>query len=169
MTRHQIRGSWIIALCLAALGVCVAGAGLASGADSKEGVGVQPVERLMIRYNEGSFEIVERIPLEKILPPSVELPDSVGRLAGYWFEVQNTEGKTVYRRRMTAPDIIYTESPTEDEPNTLRRADIVVPDKLFSVLVPRKSEARALVFFGQQAGPEKRMRPAAELGRVVLR
>jgi hypothetical protein len=154
---------------VAVLGVCVAGAGLAIGAESKGNPSVQPVERLMIRYSEGSFEIVERITLQKILPPSVELPDSVGRVAGYWFEVQNADSKTIYRRRMTAPEIIYTESPTEDEPHKLQRTDIVVSEKLLSVLVPKKSAARSLVFFGHPAGAEKRMRPAAEIGRVVLR
>ena len=126
-------------------------------------------ERLTVRYAQGSFELVSRTSLAKIVPPSVDLPDSVGQVRGCWFEVQSEAGKTVYRRRIAAPNVVYTESPTEDNPGRLSRAETVVPEKTISILIPKKDEGAFLVFYGPPAAPEKRTQASGEVGRIRLR
>jgi hypothetical protein len=125
-------------------------------------------ERLIIQYTNGSFELVSRTSLNKPVPPSVNLPDSLGSVRGHWFEVQSEAGKMVYRRRMPAPDIVYTESPTEDNPK-LSRAEFVVPEKTISILVPVKDDGNFLVLYGPPAGTDKRTQAAGEVGRIRLR
>jgi hypothetical protein len=126
-------------------------------------------ERLVIHYSSGTFELVSRTSLHKVVPPSVSLPDSLGRVSGHWFEVQSEAGKTVYRRRMPAPDIIYTESPTEENPTKMSRAEVTVPEKTFSILVPVKDDGNWLVLYGPPAGTNKRTQAAGETGRIRLR
>lgn len=126
-------------------------------------------ERLVLRYANESFELVSRTPLHKVVPPSVSLPDSVGKVRGNWFEVQSAAGQTVYRRRMPAPDIIYTEIPTEDNPGQLSRAEATVPEKTISILAPVKDNGDYLVIYGPPAGKAERTQAAGEIGRIRLR
>jgi hypothetical protein len=129
----------------------------------------QPAERLVIRYTQASFELISRTPLEKTVPPSIALPDSLGRVSGYWFELQSESGVVVYRRRTHAPDIVYTETPMASNPTRLTRAETVVPENTLTVLIPRKAEGESLVFFGPPPGAEKRIVASGEIGRVRLR
>ena len=142
---------------------------VADGADKTKTNSPSAAERLIIRYSNGAFELVSRTSLNKVVPPSVSLPDSLGRVSGHWFEVQSEAGKTVYRRQMPAPDIIYTELPTEDNPTRLSRAETVVPEKTFSILIPKKDEGAFLVLFGPPSAPEKRTQASGEVGRLRLR
>jgi hypothetical protein len=142
---------------------------VADSADGNKPDSSPTAERLVIRYANGSFELVSRTSLNKVVPPSVSLPDSVGRVSGHWFEVQSEAGKTVYRRRMQDPGIVYTEVPTEENPTKLSRAEVVVPEKTISILVPVKSDGNFLVLYGPPAGAKSRTQAAGEVGRIRLR
>ncbi len=143
--------------------------GTAVGADSAKVTTAPTAERLVLHYVNGSIELVSRTSLNKVVPPSVELPESQNGVRGNWFELQDSDGKVVYRRRMAAPDIVYTEIPTEENPSQLSRAEIVVPDKTFSILVPIQSNANDLVLFGPPKGTKSRNQAAGEIGRIQLR
>ncbi len=139
------------------------------GASPTQTVGPQSVERLVIQYNQGSFELISRTPLRKTLPPSVTLPAPIGQVRGSWFEVQSTTGEMVYRRRFPAPNVIYTEWPTQDDPTQLRREEIEVSENVFTILVPKNDKAEALLIFGTPRGQDKRAAAAGEIGRLQLR
>lgn len=141
----------------------------AGGADAKQSTAPPTAERLILHYVNGTIEVVSRTPLTKVVPPSVTLPDEKGKVRGNWFEVQSDAGMTVYRRRMPAPDIVYTEIPTEENPSQLSRAEIVVPEKTFSILVPIKSDGNYLVLYGPPTGTKSRGQAAGEIGRIRLR
>jgi len=130
---------------------------------------VPTAERLTLHYANGSFEVVSRTVLDKVVPPSVALPAPVGQVRGSWFELQSDAGKTVYRRHMAAPDIVYTEIPTEEDPTKPSRAEFVVPERTFSVLVPIKKDGNYLVLYGPAAGSKSRAQAAGEIGRIRLR
>jgi len=141
------------------------------GEDTKAPIpaGSQTAERLVIRYSAGGYELVSRIPLLKILPPSTELPAPMGEVNGTWFEVRSDKDETIYRRRMASPQVVYTEIPTGDDPAMLNREEIILTENTFSVLVPAGENAASLVFFGSKPDPQKRAAAATEIGRIGLR
>jgi len=142
---------------------------VADGADANKTTTAPTAERLVLHYVNGAFEVVSRTPLHKVVPPSVELPKVENGVRGSWFEVQADNGTVVYRRRMAAPDIVYTEIPTEENPSQLSRAEIVVPENTFSILVPIKSDGNFLVLYGPPAGAKSRNQAAGEIARIQLR
>lgn len=130
---------------------------------------VQAAERLVIRYSASGFELVSRMPLQKVLPPSVELPATKSLVSGSWFEVQSDAGAVLYRRRMDSPRMIYTEVPLADDPDVLKRAEVAVDTNVFSVLVPAGKDAQSLVFFDSNTDIKRRNEAASAIGRIGLR
>jgi len=126
-------------------------------------------ERLVIRYNDGSYEILRRTPMTKILPATVALPGKTGEVRGNWFEVQTAAGEALYRRPMTPPNVRYVEYRSPDNPARLKREEAVVAERTFSVLVPARTDAAYLVFYGPADVTKHRAMPAMEVGRIVLR
>ncbi len=129
---------------------------------------VQTVERLVIEYSDGDFSIISRTSIQKVLPPSTELPAEHGSVRGTWFEVQNDEGTAVYRRPMTSPRILVSET-LDDTTGQIQRAESEVSERVFSVLIPARDDAKSLVIFDSPSAPEKRTVAASEVGRLNLR
>jgi len=140
----------------------------AGGADTIKTAAPPTAERLILKYANGTFEVVSRTPLNKAVPPSKPMPAAEGQVRGNWFELQADDGKVVYRRGMAAPDMVYTEIPTEENPSKLSRAEFTVPEKTFSVLVPIKSDGNYLVLYGPPASTKSRNQAAGEIGRIRL-
>jgi len=130
---------------------------------------VQTVERLVIRYVDGGYELISRTPLEKVLPPSVELPESDTGVRGSWFEVQDGSGNPVYRRLMESPRVLYSETLSDETPGQIVRHETTVSERIFSVLVPANESARSLALFDQPVTANQRATAAAEVGRITLR
>lgn len=130
---------------------------------------VQAAERLVIRYSSAGFELLSRTPLQRVIPPSVELPATKGMVSGSWFEVQSDAGDVVYRRRISSPRLVHTEVPTTDNPGVLTRDDIALEENVFSVLVPAGSDAKSLIFYDSSTNLSKRHEAASEIGRIGLR
>lgn len=141
----------------------------AGGADSTKTAAPPAAERLILRYANGTIEVVTRTPLNKPVPPSQSMPAAKGEVRGNWFELQADNGDVVYRRGMAAPDLVYTEVPTAENPSQLSRAEFVVPEKTFSILVPIKSDGNYLVLYGAPVGSKSRNQAAGEIGRIRLR
>lgn len=136
---------------------------LSAAPGSSEGV----VERLVIHYSNGAFELVSWVPLNKILPRTTALPAGAAETAGAWYEVQDASGKVLYRRFMSSAASLRVETPDGDIPGAIRRSDVAVSETYFSILVPTHPAPRTLVFFdGDRLG--KRLAPSTEVGRLEL-
>jgi hypothetical protein len=102
------------------------------------------VHRVLLHYGETGFELVSMTPLTSVLPPSEELPGEVGSLSGFWFELQNAEGQTVYRRIVGDPVRLVFEGP---DPLALAgRAQLSrspTPEIEGATIETRRKEARA--------------------------
>jgi hypothetical protein len=135
------------------------------------GAAERPVasERLTIRWTEGALQIISRMPLQKILPPSVTLPDSTNGLRGAWFEVQNDKGEVLYRRPMPAINIVFTETPLDAGSDQLSRAEAPVDSQVFSILVPASSAAKRVVFHGPDPAEKTSRTLSTEIGRIDLK
>jgi hypothetical protein len=59
--------------------------------------------------------------VDTVLAPSDELPGEVGTVSGFWFELQNADNTTLYRRIIDDPVLLVFEGPEEDTtpPETL--------------------------------------------------
>jgi hypothetical protein len=106
------------------------------------------VDRVTVRYSETGFELVSTDSLVSVLPPSDELPGEIGSLGGFWFELQDADGVTLYRRVIGDPVRLVFEGPALD--NGMEAARIsarrVPSDRKRSSRVrrPDATEARAV-------------------------
>jgi hypothetical protein len=89
---------------------------LAAGtfAVAQEPPGPGEAHRALVRFSEGTFELVSLTPLSTVLPPSDGLPGEVGAISGFWFEKQDAQGEVVYRRIIGDPVRVVFEGPAED-------------------------------------------------------
>ncbi|GAB4316545.1 MAG: hypothetical protein Kow0074_04530 [Candidatus Zixiibacteriota bacterium] len=129
---------------------------------------LQSAERLVIQYKDGEFTILSRTTVQKVLPPSTSLPAGKGQVRGTWFEVQDVTGAVVYRRPMTSPRVLHSETLNESS-GQIEHAETEVTEQVFSVLVPAQSEAKSLVLFDSPTDPNKRTAAASEIARLALR
>ena len=98
--------------------------------------------RLVINYRAGHVVLDDVIPLDKLLPPSDDLPAGgpEGELAGFWFELRDGSGRTTYRQIESNPlvhacsDVI---ADREGGGTELRRLAAVADDTTFTFLIPR--------------------------------
>jgi hypothetical protein len=170
--RTQIRGLASLVVIGLALGLVWPVAAMSAAGQGPPSIitkGPQLAERLVIQYKDGAFVLVSRTEVTKTLPPSVALPGPVGQVHGCWFEVQDDSGAVLYRRRMSSPQIVYTEYPSEDGSGAIVREQAAASSRTFSILVPRHDKANAVAFYDADPIDHKRARPAVEIGRVTLR
>ena len=131
--------------------------------------GVQSVERLVIRYHGGSYELLSRTTLRKILPPSMLLPDSSGAVSGSWFELQTVAGGVLYRRPMRRPEIRYVEVPKDSTTGEITRQETTVTERTFVITVPLRDDGVQVVFYGQPVGTANKALSSQVMGIIRLR
>jgi hypothetical protein len=68
-------------------------------------------DRVTLRYADDQIELVGVTPLVTYLPPSDELPGSLGTVSGFWFELRSSEGAVRYRRVVGDPIRLVFEGP----------------------------------------------------------
>lgn len=109
--------------------------------------------RLVINYRAGDVMLEEVIPLDKLLPPSDDLPEGgpEGELSGFWFELRDRSGRTTYRQIESNPLVHACSDVIEDREGggtELRRLAAVADDTTFTFLIPRpRGEGAHVVIF----------------------
>jgi hypothetical protein len=73
------------------------------------------VDRVTVKYSETGFELVSTASLVSVLPPSDDLPGEIGSLSGFWFELQDPDGVTLYRRVIGDPVRLVFEGPAQQD------------------------------------------------------
>ncbi|MBI5868622.1 MAG: hypothetical protein HZB43_10085 [candidate division Zixibacteria bacterium] len=152
-----IRGTLIAVL--AFCGVAPAGAATA----------LQRAERLVIHYHSGSFELVSRMTIRKVLPGSVVFADTTIQHSGSWFELQSATGTNLYRRMMQPPQTIYVEALEDSTSGRYVRQEATVPDRTFVLLVPLRDDAVQVAFYGPPVAAAGKRAGAQLLGSISLR
>ena len=165
MTVRYLR-SWPCVLAVAALISFLVAASWA--ADMLPGARPVPAERLIIQYRSGSFQLLSRSPLTKVLPPSDGLPATNHTVSGFWFEVQTHKGEVKYRRIMPDPITVYTEVPGPGPDPRPERAEVVPAEAVFTVLVPKVPGSNNLVLVSSPPGAAGKARAAQTLARIPL-
>ncbi len=159
----------LAAIIVVLLPVTLTSAGSAAPQDT---IGVQSVERLVIRYHEGNYQLMSRTTIQKVLPPSLALPDSAIRVAGTWFEVQTSDGNLLYRRPMPPPQIAYVELPKDSVTGQIERKETILSDRTFVITVPLRNDAVQVAFFDRPprgARKTQASQGSQVVGRIQLR
>jgi hypothetical protein len=100
----------------AAIGAALACLLAAAGGTGAQDPPDPTADRVTLRYTESGFELVSLTSLVNVLPPSDELPGEVGTVSGFWFELRNAGGETLYRRIIGDPVRLVFEGPADENP-----------------------------------------------------
>ena len=129
-----------------------------------------PVRRLHVVWHDGEWSIDDEILVPSMtLPASDELPD-VEAISGFWWELVDGEGRTIYRHMLVDPFATHVEcfdvggriSPVPAEP----------PERMaFDVAIPDVGGAAELHFYSSSTPgrPDEPMRPAERIAALDVR
>lgn len=135
----------------------------ASGQTTPDAAGPVAAERVTIAFERGTYSVVSRTVLTKVLAPSDALPEGPGPFTGCWFELRGADGTIRYRRVIDDPVLLVSETAADagdagaapGAPRLVRAA--TVPDRrIFSVLVPAAQDGDELLLFGSPYAPDAR-------------
>ena len=104
--RSIVAGIPSAAICVGiAIIICLAPAA------SAQGSGPVDADRVTVSFTGDQFELVSVTPVSSVLPPADELPDELGSVSGFWFELQASGGEIRYRRTIGDPVRLVFEGP----------------------------------------------------------
>lgn len=127
-----------------------------------------PALRFTFSYQGSDLKMSAIERLEKVTPPSDSL-EPLEDHSGFWYELQDAQGKPVYRRIIHNPISYAVEVPTgQEEGETLQWLEVQHPQGDFTLLVPELASARDLVFFSSPLDIEDDTQAAGEIFRLDL-
>jgi hypothetical protein len=127
-------------------------------------------ERITIAFERGSYAVVSRVAVTKVLAPTDDLPAGPGPYSGFWFELRAADGSVRYRRVIADPVLLVSEArgpggtgpgDAAGAPRGLDRAAAVPDTRSFVVLVPAARDGDQLLLFGPPYAPDARGAMAA--------
>jgi len=143
-------------------GVVMAVAGAAHGQG-----GPVAAERLVVRFDRGTYSLAQRDSLSEVLPPSDPAPPRPA--SGFWFELQSSEGSVLYRRIIGDPIRLVFEGGATGAPGEpIVRTESIPEERVFAVLVPADDSAESLVLFSSPLRLNAQGEPASEVARLPL-
>jgi hypothetical protein len=107
--------------------------------------------------------------VQMIAPPSVTARPEQGTSSGFWFEVQDENGRVLFHRLLHDPLRMAVEVYYPD--GKIQRVTGPPTEGEFEVLVPDIPGAATIVLFGSVPSSlaQREVAPASELGRFPLR
>jgi hypothetical protein len=127
-------------------------------------------ERVVLKFAGTNFQLVTTIQLEKVLPPSDELPQTERPISGFWYELRSPGGALRYRKVIGDPIRNRVEGPSPNANNTNPAPKFSIPqERVFSVLIPRSGKGDELVIFSSPLREGGESEPAQEVARINLR
>ena len=123
--------------------------------------------RLTFSYSGAKIKLINQESIETRIPPSDELIEHEER-SGFWYELKDKDGRTLYRRVLYKPIRYDDEFPSRRGDGKLSREKIPNPAGSFVILVPDTPIARTLVMFSSPFTPEESFKAAKEFARFEL-
>jgi hypothetical protein len=106
--------------------------------------------RVTLRVDGEQMKIIDQKPVAMLVPASDELQIDTPQ-SGFWYELQDGEGHTLYRRLTSDdPTSKYVEVPTGDPEQPLAYEEVDQPRRIVSIVIPNVPEGRSLVFFASR-------------------
>lgn len=118
--------------------------------------------RMTFSYQGAVVKLMKAERLEMRPPPSDPVRGFEGR-AGFWYELRNANGETVYRHAPGNP-IRFTIETVPDDPNeSPLHVPVPNPQGTFTLIMPDLPEARALALVSSPLGPKAKPGPARDI------
>ena len=127
-----------------------------------------PSLRLVFSYEGLDVHLDSIQKVNIISPPSDWLEPNEGE-PGFWYELRDNEGQTVYRRLTTNPIKFQVEVRTEDEDRPLAWVNAEEPKGMFVLLVPDLLDAKDFVLVSSPIDKGSPVDPAKEIARFSLK
>ena len=131
------------------------------------GPATQPVRRLTFEFDADDIRLVGEQRVVMRLPISAELRDDQPR-GGFWFTVEDAEGRALYRRTLASPLGRDLEVFRRTEEESIARVRVERPRGAFSVLIPDRPDATAISLHGPEGGIRAMQKGPTELARFTL-
>ena len=134
--------------------------------------GTQPTKqqnrslRLTFSYEGSDVRLVSKQNIEMLSPPSDPIRAQEEQ-AGFWYELRDAEGRTLYRRVIQNP-IKFAFEVRSDPERPLAWQKMSEPRGDFVLLMPELEQGKTLVLFSSPLEPEGDLGPAKELTRFNL-
>jgi hypothetical protein len=122
---------------------------------------------LTFSYSGTEIKLINEESIEKRIPPSDDLNELEER-SGFWYELKDKDGRTLYRKAIYNPIRYDAEFPSERERGKFFREKIPNPSGAFVILVPDIPNGRTLVMFSSPFTPEESFKPGKEFARFEL-
>lgn len=122
--------------------------------------------RLTFSYEGSNVRLASMQKIEMLAPQSDTIRVQEGQ-AGFWYELRDVEGRTLYRRVIQNP-IKFAFEVRSDPERPLAWKKVSGPRGEFVLLMPELEQAKTLVLFSSPLEPEGSPGPAKELTRFNL-
>ena len=178
--------------CLSAailLAIGITAAALVLSPEESHGESV-PADRIVVRFQQDDyqgavFDVISRMQITKVIPPSDELPTLDSPVSGFYYELRSADGTVLYRRIINNPVPLVVEVPVKsleavasgEKTPTVDRKETIPRERIFTLVIPRAGPGDQLVIFssplqtGERAGLLEFGRPtgpAQEVARITL-
>lgn len=123
--------------------------------------------RLYFSYEGEKISLLSHKRLKMIPLPSHPIP-SDSRQSGFWYELKDKKGKTLYRRVTKNPLPFEIEIHTGDRKQPLKWQKNKKTKGEFILLIPDIEDAHEIVLMGTKSEEKPSLKPAEELARIPL-
>ena len=123
--------------------------------------------RLTFSYQGNEVQLISQQAVKMVSPSSDSLTVQEGQ-TGFWYELWDAQGDTLYRRVIQNPIKFVVEVRTEDPETPLNWEEVAEPKGTFVLLAPDLRQVRTLALFSSPLEPKKMNEPAKELTRFDL-
>ena len=125
--------------------------------------------RLTFSYNGDKMELLSRQEVDMLVPPTDPISEPKSR-HGFWFEVKDDKGKTLYRKVQHDPVRSDVEVFSNDPKQPLMRVPVKEPKGIFSVVLPAAGAEHEVAFMRSAPPQGKKAATAAkEFARFPVR
>jgi hypothetical protein len=123
--------------------------------------------RLTFSYSGTEIKLINEQNIESRIPPSDDLNEHEER-SGFWYELRDKDGRTLYRKAIYNPISYDAEFLSERERGKFSRKKIPNPAGAFAIMVPDTPHGRTLVMFSSPFNPEESFKAAKEFACFEL-
>jgi hypothetical protein len=108
----------------------------------------EPAFRLTIKYQNGVFQLLKVKELQMVIPVTIkeQILEEKKNPSGYFFELLNSEKKSVLRSNMHDPTTTLLEYEDPERPGYLRSQLIEHEEIVFSIIIPAVPETHFIRF-----------------------
>lgn len=122
--------------------------------------------RLTFRYEGSRVSLTDRQVADMISPPSITERPVVGKSSGFWIELQNKGGQSLFHRVLYRPIPYTVEKHLAD--GSMKLVADTPGEGEFEVLLPALPDAETVVLYSSPLDLKRSLEPAEEIGRFSL-